>query len=44
MIGDAALARRVVEGGSRRLAERFSDAATVEAYLAYFERVAREGR
>ena len=44
VIDDRALARHLVAGGKRRLAERFSETATVAAYRAYFERVAREAR
>ncbi len=44
VLDDAALARRLAEGGKRRLDERFNEAATVAAYRDYFERVAREGR
>ena len=42
VLEDEALARRLAEGGKRRLAERFSEEATVAAYRDYFDRVARE--
>lgn len=41
VIEDRALAARLVEGGRRRLAEDFTEQATVRAYLDYFARVAR---
>jgi len=44
VLGDPLLARRLIEGGRRRLGERFSEANTVAAYRDYFERVAQERR
>jgi glycosyltransferase involved in cell wall biosynthesis len=41
-VGDSELAAHLVEGGQRRLGEGFTEQATVDAYMAYFERVARE--
>ena len=42
VIKNPELADRLVAGGKRNLAARFSEKATVDAYLAFFERVARE--
>jgi glycosyltransferase involved in cell wall biosynthesis len=42
VLDSPSLAERLVAGGGLRLAAEFSESATVEAYLAYFERVVRE--